>query len=102
MVAKRSGPQSCWYYNPAPNGYVCWHSMSDDGRWAISINPGVEFWEVSLIGAGGDVLWQKANEWICGPFERIVTSNGEYFYLFAADGEFESCDKCLIYRISVE
>jgi len=102
IVAKRSGPQSCWYFDPSPDGYVCWQSMSDDGRWAISINPGVEFREASLVGAGGEIIWQKADEWVCGPTRRMISSDGEYFFLFTSDGEYELCNRCHIYRIAVE
>ncbi|MBN1422912.1 hypothetical protein JXA88_00005, partial [Candidatus Fermentibacteria bacterium] len=102
LVAKREGPQSCWLFDPGPEGYICWQSMSDDGRWIVAIDAGGKPREVSLVGAGGHVVWELDDQWFCGPLQRMLAPNGGYFYLFTRDSQSGPCKYCHVYRIDVE
>ena len=84
MAAARSGPQSCWKFEPGSEYYVYYHWISDDGNWELveAVGPTTETSVIWLLGAGGEVMWQSApGDYCTGTVLRILTSNGEYFFL---------------------
>ncbi len=102
MIAKRSGPQSCWTFDPGQDSWVLWMWMSEDGKWVLAVDgtPYPDPQAIWLVGAGGEMLWEASGPASPSPFRSTLTQGGEYFYLMA-EGQGHN-ELCYLYRVMVE